>query len=65
MHILECQVTRVIIKKNVFFCLKNFFYLNSFYIDEMQHYAAFYLGLHCLYMYPFRGSPNTKGLSKP
>ena len=23
--------------------------------DEMQHYAAFYLGLHCLPKYPFIG----------
>ena len=22
--------------------------------DEMQHYAAFHLGLHCLPKYPFR-----------
>ena len=29
--------------------------------DEMQHYAAFHLGLHCLQKYPFRGLPNTKG----
>ena len=25
--------------------------------DEMQHYAAFHLGLHCLQKYPFRGFP--------
>ena len=24
--------------------------------DEMQHYAAFHLGFHCLSKYPFRGS---------
>ena len=23
--------------------------------DEMQHYAAFHLGLHCLPKHPFRG----------
>ena len=23
--------------------------------DEMQHHAAFHLGLHCLPKYPFRG----------
>ena len=23
--------------------------------DKMQHYAAFYLDLHCLPQYPFRG----------
>ena len=26
--------------------------------DEMQHFAAFHLGLHCLQKYSFRG--NTK-----
>ena len=29
--------------------------------DEMQHHAAFHLGLHCLPKYPFRGLQNTKG----
>ena len=29
--------------------------------DEMQHYAAFHLGLHCLLKYPFRGFQYTKG----
>ena len=24
--------------------------------DEMQHYAAFHLGLHCLPKYPFMGT---------
>ena len=28
--------------------------------DEMWHYAAFYLGLHCLQKYPFRGFQYTK-----
>ena len=28
---------------------------------EMQHHAAFYLGLHCLPMYPFNGFQYTKG----
>ena len=27
--------------------------------DEMQHSAAFYLGLHCLPKYQFRGFPNS------
>ena len=26
----------------------------------MQHFALFYLGLHCLQTYLFRGFPNTK-----
>ena len=29
--------------------------------DEMQHYAAFHLGLHCLPKYQFRGFQYTKG----
>ena len=29
--------------------------------DEMQHYAAFHLRLHCLLKYPFRGFQYTKG----
>ena len=30
-------------------------FVNSSDPDEMQHYAAFYLGLHCLPKYPFSG----------
>ena len=30
--------------------------------DEMQHHAAFHLGLHCLPKYPFRDFLNTKVL---
>ena len=30
--------------------------------DEMQHYAAFHLGLHCLQKYPLRGFHEHKGL---
>ena len=29
--------------------------------DEMQHNAAFYLGLHCLPKYMFKGFQYTKG----
>ena len=29
--------------------------------DEMQHYAAFQLGLHCVQKYPFRGVQYIKG----
>ena len=49
-------------KKNiVFFYLKIFLTLtNSEDPDEMQHYAAFHLGLHCLQKYLFRVFPNTK-----
>ena len=35
---------------------------NSAEPDEMQHYAAFHLGLHCLPKYPFRGFQYTKSL---
>ena len=42
--------------------LRTFFYLeNSVDPDEMPHYAAFHLGLHCLSKYPFRGFKYTKG----
>ena len=45
-------------KNVVFFCLKFFFtYTNSIDPDEMLHYAAFHLGLHCLQKYLFRGFP--------
>ena len=45
------------------FCLKTFFTCtNSVAPDEMQHYAAFHLGLHCLQKYSFRGFPEYKGL---
>ena len=29
--------------------------------DEMQHNAAFHLGIHCLQKCSFKGFPNTKG----
>ena len=45
----------------VFLCQKIFFtFTNSVDPDEMQHYAVFYLGLHCLQKYSFRGFLNTK-----
>ena len=46
---------RLLFSKNiVFFCLKIFFtFTNSVDPDEMQHHAAFHLGLHCL-KYSFR-----------
>ena len=34
---------------------------NSVDPDEMQHNAAFHLGLYFLYRYPFRGFPYSKG----
>ena len=55
-------LTQVIILNNViFFCLEIVFtFTNSVNPDEMQHYAAFHLVLHCLQKYSFRGFPNTK-----
>ena len=48
-------------KSDCIFCLKIFCYLtNSVDPDEMQQYAAFHLGLHCLQMYSYRVFPNTK-----
>ena len=38
-----------------------FTFTNSVDPDEMQHNAAFHLGLHCLQMYLFKGFPITKG----
>ena len=29
--------------------------------DEMLHFVAFHLGVHCLQKYPFRGFQYTKG----
>ena len=51
---------------DVFLILKVVLVLaNSADPDEMQHYAAFHLGLHFFFFekYPFRGYHNTKGLS--
>ena len=48
-------------KKYCIFCPKIFFlYLDSVDPFEMQHYAAFHLGLHCLEKYSFRGFPVNK-----
>ena len=45
--------------------MKNFFiFTNSVDPDEMQHNAAFHLGLHCLHKYSFRGFTEYKGLRK-
>ena len=46
----------------VFLSLKAVLILaNSADPDEMQHYAAFHLGLHCLPKYPFKVFTYTKG----
>ena len=47
----------------VFFCLKIFLtFANSVDPEEMQQYAAFHLGPHCLQKYLFRCFPEYKGL---
>ena len=46
-----------------FLLSEDLFYLYSVDHGEIQHYAAFHLGLHCLQKYLFRGSPNTKALT--
>ena len=38
-----------------------FIITNSADPDEIQHYAAFHLGIHCLSNYLFRGFQYTKG----
>ena len=40
----------------------NFVLANSADPDEMQLYAAFHLGLHCLLNYPFWGGWSSRGL---
>ena len=50
------------LKYDVFLSLKVVLILaNSALPDEMQHYAAFHLGLHCLPKYPFRDLQYIKG----
>ena len=50
---------RLYLKKEC--CIFVFTFTNSVDPDEMQHYAAFHLGNHCLQKYLFRSFPNTKG----
>ena len=45
------------------FFLIFFTFTNNVDPDEMQHYAAFHLGLHYLQNYSFRGLPEYKGLT--
>ena len=47
--------------KYLLFCLNLFTLTNSVDPDEMQHYAAFHLGLHSLQNDSFRSVLNTKG----
>ena len=61
--ILYIEGSRLIFSnQNVFLSLKIVFVLaNSVDPDEMPHYAAFHLRLHCLPKYPFWGPWSTKG----
>ena len=61
--ILYIEGSQVVIKKNVFLSLTiDFVLANNADPDEMLHYAAFHLGLHCLLKYPFWGFWSTKRL---
>ena len=49
----------MIIKKSFLLSVDLFYiFTNSEDPDEMQHYSAFHLGLHCLQNYSLRGFPN-------
>ena len=62
LHLHVNQKSDYDIMMNVFFCLKIFLtFTNSVDLDEMQHYAASYLGLHCWQKYLFRDFPYPKG----
>ena len=52
----EWSIVRTLnFSKILYFSLKiNFALANSVDSDEMQHYAAFHQGLHCLPKYPIR-----------
>ena len=60
MHI---EGSRVMIYKKIlyFFLWTNFVLTDSADPDEMPHYAAFHLGLHCLSKYSFMGFYITNG----
>ena len=63
LHIL--RVTAYNFLKNAFLSLKiNFVLENSADPDEMPHYAAFHLGLHCLPKYLLRGFWSSRGKDK-
>ena len=57
---------QVILSKKYCISLKiNLVLANSSDPDEMPHSAAFYLGLHCLHKYRFRGFQSIKGFKVP
>ena len=60
----QCVLQAVTVNYDVCLSMKIVFILaNSADPDEIQHYAAFHLDLHCLpkYMYSFRDFQYTKG----
>ena len=62
-HYTYIKGSQVIISAKNCISLKiDFVLANSADPDEMPHYAAFHLGLHCWPKYPFRGFCSTKGL---
>ena len=57
-HCTYLGVSNSNLKKKCISSLKVIFtFTNRVDPDEMQHYAAFHLGLYCLQKYPFRGLP--------
>ena len=53
----------IIFQNYCIFCPKIFFtFTNSVDPDEMQHYAAFHLGLHCFQKVLVNGFPENKWL---
>ena len=60
-HCVLSGVTGRILNYDVFLSINVVLILaNSYNPDEMPHYAAFHLGLHCLPKYLFRGFPSAK-----
>ena len=51
-------------QKILYFLSEDLFYLYSVDPDEMQHYATFHQGLHCLQKYLLRGFCEYKGLKE-
>ena len=65
-HCIYRGVTDYNLKKKMIIILSlkiNFVLANSVDPDEMLHYPAFHLGLHCLPKYPFRSFESTKMLN--
>ena len=58
-HIWGCQV-KIFKKYRILLSEDLFSFIDSVDPDEMQHCAAFHLGLHCLQKYSFRGFSNIR-----